>query len=204
MSQALSHDIIDNNLYVDRYVRGDLDEHEQRQFEEHFATCTLCMDQIELAEAFMRDFRKAATAGLIAPPATSAPRRKRQAAAWVGIAVAAALLLVFSPRLFKPAPTIAWQLEADVTRSAHIRSFHLPDHDLRVVLRIQVSAPFYRATLSDANGKRLAASEGQGKQIVELPPTELAAGRYQVDLEISEDGKDYTYEGEYPFVVQGD
>lgn len=200
MSQALNHDIIDRDAIVDRYVRGDLEEHELLRFEEHFATCAQCMDQIELAEAFMRDYRKAVQVGLIE---SAAPVVKRKGyAPWIGLAIAAALLLILSPRFFPSGPTVSWQLEADVTRSANIRTFVLPQQGERVVLRIQVSAPFYRATLIDASGERIAASEGQGQQVVELPPTKLEVGRYQVDLEISQDGKTWTYEGEYSFLVE--
>jgi hypothetical protein len=38
--------------------------------------------------------------------------------------------------------------------------------------------------------------------VVELPPTKLMAGRYQVDLEVSQDGVTWSYEGEYPFMVE--
>jgi anti-sigma factor RsiW len=200
MSTALNHDIIDRDAIVDRYVRGDLDEHELLRFEEHFSTCAQCMNQIELAEAFMRDYRMAFKAGWIEPTAPAAKRKGY--APWIGLAIAAALLLVLSPRFFQAGPTVAWQLEADVTRSSDIRSFDLPQSGERVVLRLQVSAPFYRATLIDAHGERLAASEGQGQQVVELPPTKLKAGRYQVDLEISQDGVTWSYEGEYPFMVE--
>ncbi len=200
MSQALNHDMIDRDAIVDRYVRGDLDEHELLRFEEHFATCPQCMDQIELAEALMRDYRKAFKTGLIEP---AAPAVKRKGyAPWIGLAIAAALLIVLSPRFFQSGATVAWHLEADVTRSADIRSFDLPKSGERVVLRLQVSAPFYRATLIDAHGERLATSEGQGQKVVELPPTKLMAGRYQVDLEVSQDGVTWSYEGEYPFMVE--
>lgn len=199
MNQELTHEDIQEQLFVDRYVMGQLREEEQRQFEAHFALCATCMDQIEIAEAFQRDYRKALQTGAIqTPPRPSSLKRN---SAWMGLA-AAVLIALLAPQLFRAKPSVAWNLSSEVTRGAGVRTYTRPADDLRVILQIQVTAPYYRAELLDASGRSLALSQGKGAQLVELPPTELEEGRYHVDLEISSDGKNWHFEGEYPFLVE--
>jgi hypothetical protein len=56
----MNHAEIEEQQIVDRYVRGTLPAEEVARFEEHYLSCQTCLDQLDLAEAMNRGFKRAA------------------------------------------------------------------------------------------------------------------------------------------------
>lgn len=56
----MNHAEIEEQQIVDRYVRGTLPAEEVARFEEHYLSCQDCLDQLDLAEAMNRGFKRAA------------------------------------------------------------------------------------------------------------------------------------------------
>ncbi|HSS50030.1 MAG TPA: zf-HC2 domain-containing protein, partial [Thermoanaerobaculia bacterium] len=56
----MNHAEIEEQQIVDRYVRGTLPAEEVARFEEHYLSCQECLDQLDLAEAMNRGFKRAA------------------------------------------------------------------------------------------------------------------------------------------------
>lgn len=56
----MDHATIEDQQIVDRYVMGKLPPAEAARFEEHYLSCPECLDRLELAEAELRGFKRAA------------------------------------------------------------------------------------------------------------------------------------------------
>jgi hypothetical protein len=56
----MDHATIEEQQIVDRYVMGTLPPVEAARFEEHYLSCPECLDRLELAEAELRGFKRAA------------------------------------------------------------------------------------------------------------------------------------------------
>lgn len=50
----MDHRDIDDGQWIERYVMQRLDAEETERFEEHYLTCSRCLEQLELAERFQR------------------------------------------------------------------------------------------------------------------------------------------------------
>src|SRR6478672_9784835 len=53
----MDHAYIEENGLVESYHRGLLDPEEEARFEEHFAGCPQCVEQLELARGFQRGLK---------------------------------------------------------------------------------------------------------------------------------------------------
>src|SRR6185295_20420078 len=57
---AMNHIEIEDLQIIDRYVMGKLPAAEAEQFEKHYLSCPECLDQLDVAEAMQRGFKRAA------------------------------------------------------------------------------------------------------------------------------------------------
>lgn len=69
------HSEIERDNLIDRYVRGTLPNPQRREFEEHFADCAECLEQLETAGGLRQALRTAAADSAAASPATPQPQR---------------------------------------------------------------------------------------------------------------------------------
>src|SRR5436305_672995 len=56
----MDHADMEEQQIVDRYVRGTLPAEEVARFEEHYLSCPVCLDRLDLAESMNRGFKRAA------------------------------------------------------------------------------------------------------------------------------------------------
>lgn len=56
----MDHQTIEEQQIAERYVRGALPPEEAAHFEEHYLSCSECLDRLELAESMERGFKRAA------------------------------------------------------------------------------------------------------------------------------------------------
>ncbi|HEV8578378.1 MAG TPA: hypothetical protein VGX68_04790 [Thermoanaerobaculia bacterium] len=56
----MEHSYIEEQQVADRYMMGTLPADEAERFEEHYLSCTECLDRLELAESMQRGFKRAA------------------------------------------------------------------------------------------------------------------------------------------------
>ena len=98
----MTHQDIDKEEMIERYVRGNLVGPEQAAFEEHFFVCDECFEKVQMTERFIAGVRLGARAGLLEG---AQPAGLRPWPAWLKpafAAVAAACLLL--------ALTLTWLL----------------------------------------------------------------------------------------------
>lgn len=98
----MEHREIEDRQIVERYLAGRLTAAEAERFEEHYLSCPVCLDELELSEAFRDGIRRAAaedalataTAGRLGGVAWLAGVARSRRAGWL---LAAALLVVVLP-----------------------------------------------------------------------------------------------------------
>src|SRR5262245_38246330 len=56
----MDHAYVEAQDVVDRYVMGKLSAEEAERFEEHYLSCSECLDRLDLAESMQRGFKRAA------------------------------------------------------------------------------------------------------------------------------------------------
>lgn len=104
----MDHAYIEENGLVESYHRGLLDPEEEARFEEHFAGCPQCVEQLELARGFQRGLKAMAAEDLETAQRTRAAvaiglfawlARRGRAAQW-GLALAALLVAAALPALW--------------------------------------------------------------------------------------------------------
>jgi hypothetical protein len=101
----MDHAYIEGNGLVESYHRGLLDPEEEARFEEHFAACPQCVEQLELARGFQRGLKAMAAEDLERTRAAVAIgifawlARRGRAAQW-GLALAALLVAAALPVLW--------------------------------------------------------------------------------------------------------
>ncbi len=109
----MDHAYIEENGLVESYHRGLLDPEEEARFEEHFAGCPQCVEQLELARGFQRGLKAMAAEDLertaqmqtaVALGLFAWLARRGRAAQW-GIALAALLLAAALPAFWIAAGT---------------------------------------------------------------------------------------------------
>ena len=101
----MDHVYIEENGLVESYHRGLLDPEEEARFEEHFAGCPRCVEQLELARGFQRglktmaaeDLERTAQMQAVAAVGLFAWLARRGRAAQWGLALAALLLAAALP-----------------------------------------------------------------------------------------------------------
>ncbi|MGB5622241.1 MAG: zf-HC2 domain-containing protein [Gammaproteobacteria bacterium] len=69
----MHHKEAKENMFVDRYLAGQLGAREQRRFEEHFIGCESCQEELELTERLRAGLRSVAISSRSGPPATQLP-----------------------------------------------------------------------------------------------------------------------------------
>src|SRR4051794_7107729 len=104
----MDHAYIEENGLVESYHRGLLEPEEEARFEEHFAGCPKCVEQLELARGFQRGLKAMAAEDLERTAQMQAVvalglfawlARRGRAAQW-GLALAALLLAAALPVLW--------------------------------------------------------------------------------------------------------
>ena len=100
----MDHAYIEENGLVESYHRGLLDPEEEARFEEHFAGCPQCVEQLELARGFQRGLKAMAaedleTARTAVAIGLFAWLARRGRAAW-GLALAALVVAAALPVLW--------------------------------------------------------------------------------------------------------
>jgi|GEM_PF-1795162 len=87
----MHHKEAKENMFVDRYLAGQLDAREQRHFEEHFIGCGMCQEELELTERLRTGLRDMAVTVRSAPPARALPAAGVSAAPRYAMAASAVL-----------------------------------------------------------------------------------------------------------------
>lgn len=87
----MHHKEAKENMFVDRYLAGQLGAREQRRFEEHFIGCGVCQEELELTERLRTGFRDMAVTARSAPPARALPAAGVSAAPRYAMAASAVL-----------------------------------------------------------------------------------------------------------------
>jgi hypothetical protein len=77
----MTHQEIEDNEIVERYVCHRLSADERRAFQEHFFACDGCFDKVQMTARFIAGVRDASVAGVLAQGAT-APQATAAAGAW--------------------------------------------------------------------------------------------------------------------------
>jgi len=94
----MHHKEAKENMFVDRYLAGQLGAREQRRFEEHYIGCGVCQEELELTERLRAGLRDIAVTVRAAPPArelsaagvSAAPRYAMAASAVLAASLIAA------------------------------------------------------------------------------------------------------------------
>jgi len=186
MTHTLTHDTIEQDHYVDRYVMNKLDEEKRDLFEAHFIECEQCLENLEWAQAHIRDLQTVAEQGWPA----EAPSLWARLKAWLTLPqmalVAAVLVLALSISWFQGSrgEEVVWNLQT--TRSAQVNVFKL-EAGKRPVINIDITggtAQTYRMRMYSGDELVLEASGdvANGKIRQELRHTH--PGGYIVSLEL--------------------
>jgi hypothetical protein len=150
----MDHAYIEENGLVESYHRGLLDPQEEARFEEHFASCPQCVEQLELARGFQRGLKAMAAEDLETAQAAVAIglfawlARRGRGAQW-GLALGALLLAAALPAFWMAAGT------------------HRQDAERRALQARIAAQEQSRRELTD----RLAASEARLAQVPPKAPT---------------------------------
>jgi anti-sigma factor RsiW len=200
----------------ERYVIGDLSEADRDEFEEHFAGCSLCLDEVSTATAFAANaravFRDRAVA---APQAVFRPARPwflRWNFAIPALAAAAlALFVVYQntvtiPGLRAPQSFMAAVVLDGATRAA------LPRVADNAPLRFQMAVPpgapaRIWAELTDESGRVLSAGEvavpSNGEPLDVYFPVHPGPNRYTIILRADNAGGAEISRNRFEITAQG-
>lgn len=197
--ELMDHEIAIQTKASERYVLGDLSAEERDAFEEHFADCSRCMDDVSLASTFAANtkavFRDRAQAKLAPRPAFLEWLFARPVPAFAAILFAAVIgyqNLVVIPETKAPRAAVALVMLDGETRAA------LPQVKAADALRVEM--PFDRAStgrvfveLMDTLGNRLsngAVPSPAPNQPLDLYfPVRVNPGRYTVVVRADKDGR---------------
>lgn len=199
----MDHEEIAADNFVERYVLGRLPVDEQVRFEEHFAGCHACVEQLELArelhtgirEAAAQDVRLVLGGGLAAVLA----RRRRWIAplAVVLLALPAVWLAVLSqnprgdlmdsPRPLANVPTFLLEVARDDAEPVPVLEVPADSAWLALSIEAEPGVKSYGATLEDAAGRTLWQEEALEPNLwdvllVTLPRAFLPPGEYRLVL----------------------
>jgi len=100
MANKALHEQFEADQTVDLYVMGRLSEAERADFEDHFMSCTECIEAVELAGAFQRDLKREAARDIersIAASVMTGLLGARAMRVTSALLAAALLVLVFLP-----------------------------------------------------------------------------------------------------------
>jgi len=205
----------------ERYVTGDLSDAARDEFEEHFAGCTLCLDEVSTATAFAANaravFRDRAAAAV---PAAVTPAIPLPARPWflrwnfAIPALAAAALALFAvyqntvtlPGLRAPQSFMAAVVLDGTTRAA------LPQVPANAPLRFQMAAPAGSpariwAELADESGRVLSAGEvgvpSNGEPLDLYFPVHPEPNRYTIILRAEKAGGTEISRNRFEIIAQG-
>lgn len=189
----MDHKLATDSMAVERYLLGELNPDERRDFEEHVFVCPECGDAIDNGIAFLDNGREL----------VQGERRfdwRRRAMTWIPTSVAAALAVVVGMTFFKPQPPAsgpAIQVVAmyNIEQVRGQESEHVPAGKPSVLLvniPSEQTYPSYRCELRDTSGQvraSIAVTEVQARQIVPMLLSPLPAGSYILTIEgVREDG----------------
>jgi len=208
MPRDVTHEIIDAEDFLHRYLTQRLSEEDQAAFEEHLLVCADCETRVLLEEGLMEGFREVGatdTAPAPAwPPAADVKEpgtpgaRRRYGLVGLGILAAAVLVAALLPYLVRHPTPATWTLQDSVVRAEASQRFVLSSMPRAgVVLRVPVKAPYYRLLLHRADGKRVGRTTGETRQgfaVWVLP--RVKPGLYDLTVDASQDGETYAFSSE--------
>ena len=90
----MTHQEIEKQEIIERYVRHQLAPDERRAFQEHYFACSACFDEVQLMTQFIAGVRQAARQGVLAERASAAPWWRAWFIPTYGFAAASLLLVV--------------------------------------------------------------------------------------------------------------
>jgi len=204
----MDHTLATDSMAVERYLLGELNPDERREFEEHAFTCDECAGAIDTGIAFL-DNGRALVEG---------KRRfdwRRRIMTWVPSSVAAALAVVVGLIISRPPPQppqgpaiqVVSMYDADQARGTADQ--HPPAGKPWIFVAnipSEKTYPSYRCELRDTSGHVCASlnvTEEQAKQTIPMLLSPLPAGSYVLSIEgVREDGN-RTQVDSYPVNVQG-
>ncbi len=206
--------IRENNL-ADRYVMGALSDEEKARFEAHFLNDPECLEELELAQSFQRDLRKATVEdamgaavqrSVLAMLLGAGVMRTLAASMAIVAVVALSLLLQRSQQLdMARQPSLLASLVLESQRSAgEPNEVSLTQSGIALDLPVSTSGQtLFRVAIHDAAGDLV----WQGEQVNAGDKVSLALGResleegdYRVTLERRNEGSFEIY-GEYRFRI---
>jgi len=201
----MDHKLATESMATERYLLGELNSDERKDFERHAFECHECGTAIDDGIAFIDDGRAVVAGGR--------RFRWRSVVTWVPSAVAAALAVVVvlqnvSPRTTEaPAIQVLQPIEVDQSRGAAVQHARAGKPAL-LYINIVSEQPFasYRCELRDASGHVRGTQPVTAQQATQTVPvllSPLPAGSYQLVVEgVREDGN-RTSIATYPVNVQG-
>lgn len=100
--ETIDHDRMAENQTADRYLMGKLSQEELDWYENHFPTCDICLEQLELAEALRKTVKITATIPEESPKVAEVIPIKKSQTTWIGLSLAAGMVLgLLAPFLIK-------------------------------------------------------------------------------------------------------
>lgn len=198
----------------ERYAAGDLSPAERDGFEEHFACCPRCMDEVWAMSAF------AANARAVFGERSAAPRTREKAwwLAWLRppvlapsfAALACAAVIVYQNTAVIPSLTAPRSLHAAVILDGVTRAA-APTAPAGAPLRFQIALPpeagggLVRVDLSDRAGAVLSTgtvkSPSPDEPLDVYFPIELKPGRYTIVIRAGQPGRSGAELARSPFEV---
>ena len=207
----VTHEQIEENLILDRYLMGRLSQAERAEFEDHFMACETCLEAIELATAFRRDLKREAVRDIEKTIAVTwvarltSARMMRLTTALLAVALVVAVSL--------PGVVDTGRLETvrvatlEVVRSDDpfsVNRIRLPDGMSLVLMDqfVDETFPTLRVTLTGVEGAVLHRESLEGmRETIDLSLGQLDAGRYRLTIEGEHPERARELIGEYGFEI---
>jgi len=208
----MDHKLATDSMAVERYLLGELNPDERKEFEEHAFTCDECADGIDNGITFLDNGRALVEEEQRFPWG-------RRVRAWFPTAVAAALTLVVGVQNIVTIPMLRQAVMSgqaiqvlpmfDTDQARGATDKHPPAGKpwiFVVNIPSEKTFPSYHCELRDVSGHvraSLTVTEEQAKQAVPMLLSPLPAGSYILSIEgVREDGN-RTPVDSYPIKVQG-
>ena len=212
-----SHEYVVDNQIVDLYVMERLSPDQKARFEDHFLTCSTCLQDLEITRSFHGDMKdhvveklaQVAHVGLLARLLSAGMMRTLPAALIVALAFVGFRSYDKGKQLdLYTQPRLTTALTLDAVRSDGSEGDQpiiLPsDQDqLRLVQPILSSYKSARVSLLNKAGKTLLVLKAKGgvdQLSLDLPASFLEPGSYLLRIE-GQVGDRYEFYGEYGFVL---
>lgn len=211
--QEMTHTQIEEEDLVHLYVANQLNEATVEAFEHHFMTCAQCTDAIKMEETLRKAYSTIAPNIPPPPEPEDVPDPQEPSGTptnpgyrrWLTplIAVAAAVMFFIAIPDGPPEPQV-FELLA-TTRAEAEQTLVLPKNEKRaVLLKVPINTTHFRLLLHDEEGNEVGSKRGtqnEGEAHWTLSKR-LEPGVYRLTVDISDDGKNFEFDAEYPFLVK--